>query len=414
MLNQIVTKKAISLLGKKSWIKYSPALSYKNFVNITYNNIERKIEEDNFQFSRFEEKKFKGKIGYKFASACDELIAKKLNDNIRRLFKIKPSDRHAIIKQTISLLKDSQPITIARLDIKNFYETIDRKKLVQYVINEWLLSHQSRIFLENWDKQLNEQNIEGLPRGMSLSSTLSEIRIRNFDKIMKYEKKVYFYARYVDDIIIFFTGNEDELKNITKKNLKETVEELSFNEDKCIFIYLGDKFKTQQNPEIDYLGYRIVFEREPHKVTEKRKIKVFISHKKIKKIKSRIRKSFTAYTRDRNFQLLVHRLKFLSGNQYIIGDIDRTKLKSGIYYNYPLITELEQLAELDSFYKKLLTCKSNKTILKALTMINNHVGLGDNSRKNQINSISFQFGFKKRVMNHFSTTISKKIKRCWL
>ena len=338
MLNQIVTKKAISLLGKKSWIKYSPALSYKNFVNITYNNIERKIEEDNFQFSRFEEKKFKGKIGYKFASACDELIAKKLNDNIRRLFKIKPSDRHAIIKQTISLLKDSQPITIARLDIKNFYETIDRKKLVQYVINEWLLSHQSRIFLENWDKQLNEQNIEGLPRGMSLSSTLSEIRIRNFDKIMKYEKKVYFYARYVDDIIIFFTGNEDELKNITKKNLKETVEELSFNEDKCI----------------------------------------------------------------------------LSGNQYIIGDIDRTKLKSGIYYNYPLITELEQLAELDSFYKKLLTCKSNKTILKALTMINNHVGLGDNSRKNQINSISFQFGFKKRVMNHFSTTISKKIKRCWL
>ncbi|MBF7953986.1 antiviral reverse transcriptase Drt3a [Rahnella victoriana] len=409
MLNQSISKKSLVLLGKKTWKKFDSDADYSEFIDKAFSRIEAGL--DDYKFTPFICKNLNGKKGYDFATAEDELIGRKLNDNMRRLFKVKPSDRHAIIRQTISLAKDSQPITIARLDIKNFYESINRQGIIKFVSEEWLLSQQNRIALKQWDQQLTAQGVLGLPRGMSISSTLSEIKIRNFDKAMKYEDGVYFYARYVDDIIIFYSGGIDELKRLLQTNLNNKASELKFNNDKCKFFHLNE-YSNDNVLELDYLGYKMIIETKPKKNTKKRNVKVFISDKKIKKIKFRIRRSFLSYTRDRNFKLLSERLRFLSGNQYIIGDIDRTKLKSGIYYNYPLITEFLQLKELDSFYKKLII-SSKSPITTAINMIKNHGGSMNNSRINHIHSISFHFGFSNRIMNNFSSSTSKKIKRCW-
>ena len=227
MLDQSVSEKAIKLLGINTWKKFQPGAEYTNFVANTYEQIEGKFSADEYQFSPFARKSFKGKDGWAFASAADELVAKKLNDNIRRLFKVRPSDRHAIVKQTIALAKDSQPVTIARLDIKDFYESLDRTSIVKFITEEWLLSHQNRMILKQWDRQLASQGIQGLPRGMSLSSTLSEIRIRHFDKQMKLDSEVYFYARYVDDIIVFYSGEQTQLESMMKQRLKASAKTLS-------------------------------------------------------------------------------------------------------------------------------------------------------------------------------------------
>ncbi|MCG5047144.1 RNA-directed DNA polymerase [Pectobacterium brasiliense] len=411
MLNQSISYKSIKLLGKNTWIKFDPKVDYNSFVSKSFGEVEKNFINGEYIFSIFNYREFNGKKGYDFSKAADELVCKKLNDNIRRLFKVKPSDRHEIVKQTISLAKDSQPITIARLDIKDFYESIDRKAVIKFVSEEWLLSQQNRAILKQWDKQLEMQDVVGLPRGMSLSSTLSEIKIRNFDRAMKYERGVYFYARYVDDIIIFYSGGVDDIKNILLCNLRKTASELMFNENKSKFYSLNE-ITLERFLEIDYLGYKILIEPNPKNNKAMRKVKVLISDKKVNKIKFRIRRSFCSYVRDRNFKLLSYRLKFLSGNQYIIGDIERTKLKSGIYYNYPLITDFDQLNELDFFYRKLLFC-SMAPICTAIKMIKNHGGSNSYIRYNQIKSISFKFGFHKRIMNDFSTKTSKKIKRCW-
>ena len=109
------------------------------------------------------------------------------------------------------------------------------------------------------------------------------------------------------------------------------------------------------------------------------------------------------------------RLKFLTGNQYIIGDIDRTKLKSGIYYNYPLLTTNFQLKQLDTFYQKLIISKAPH-IAKSMSMIKKHnstSGIKTNSRLQQIQRMSFSFGFEKKVMNSFDRKMSRKIKGCW-
>lgn len=411
MLDQSVSQKAIKLLGANTWRKFQPNADYANFVVETFEQIESKFASSNYKFSDFAEKTFKGKVGWAFASAADELVAKKLNDNIRRLFKVKPSDRHAIVKQTIALAKDSQPITIARLDIKDFYESLDRESIIKFITEEWLLSHQNRMILKQWHEQLTEQGIQGLPRGMSLSSTLSEIRIRNFDKQMKLDSNVYFYARYVDDIIVFYTGDSSALKTVMEEKLKATARELSLNQDKSKYIVLNVE-DSKDLEEIDYLGYKILVKSTPQNVCEERDVQVLISDKKVNKIKERVRKAFSAYNRDRRYNLLIARLKFLSANQYIIGDIDRTKLKSGIFYNYPLINKHKQLKELDAFYNKFINSRNGPAVT-AMNMIRNHGGPKDNTRLNQIRSISFQFGFTNRVMNNFTNDVNKKIKRCW-
>ncbi|NQZ05499.1 antiviral reverse transcriptase Drt3a [Idiomarina sp.] len=411
MLDQSFSEKAVKLLGINTWRKFQPSTEYTNFVANTYEQVEAKFNADEYQFCQFEKKSFKGKVGWAFASAADEIVAKKLNDNIRRLFKVRPSDRHAIVKQTIALAKDSQPITIARLDIKDFYESLDRESIVKFITEEWLLSHQNRMVLKQWDRQLASQGIRGLPRGMSLSSTLSEIRIRHFDKQMKLDSGVYFYARYVDDIIVFYTGEQSQLKSVMKHRLEASAKELTLNSDKSHYTVLNAP-ANEVSAEINYLGYKLRIKNNSNRRGVKRKVQVFISNKKVNKVKERVRRAFRAYSKDRRYNLLLARLKFLSANQYIIGDIERTKLKSGIYYNYPLINDHSQLKELDAFYQNFIN-SGKEPAFSAMQLIKRHGGVINNKRLRQIEAISFQFGFKNRLMNSFTNDLNKKIKRCW-
>jgi len=411
MLDQSFSEKAVKLLGINTWKKFQPSTEYTNFVANTYEQVEAKFNSDEYQFCQFEKKSFKGKDGWAFASAADEIVAKKLNDNIRRLFKVRPSDRHAIVKQTIALAKDSQPITIARLDIKDFYESLDRESIVKFITEEWLLSHQNRMVLKQWDRQLACQGIRGLPRGRSLSSTLSEIRIRHFDKQMKLDSGVYFYARYVDDIIVFYTGEQSQLESVMKNRLEASAKELTLNSDKSHYTVLNAR-ANEASAEINYLGYKLLIKNNSNKRRVKRKVQVFISNKKVNKVKERVRRAFRAYSKDRRYNLLLARLKFLSANQYIIGDIERTKLKSGIYYNYPLINDHSQLKELDAFYQNFINSRKEPAF-SAMQLVKNHGGVVNNKRLRQIEAISFQFGFKNRLMNSFTNDLNKKIKRCW-
>lgn len=411
MLDQSISKENIKNLSTNTWYKRNSSKDFDTFFEESFERLEAKLSRDSYSFSNFKLFNLMDKDTYDFTCPEDEIVCKKLNDNIRRLFKISTSDRHSIVKQVISLLKDTQPIKVLRLDIKEFYESIDREKTLDYVINEWLLSHQNRCILKCWDKSLTSLNIEGLPRGMSLSSTLSEIRIRPFDREVKKLSSVYYYARFVDDILIMFTGDSDELISNLKEILHKNSPELSFNhKTKLINLNSGE----QSNSKLDYLGYEIescgvVNQKNKHR---QRNVNVRISNKKINKIKHRVRRSFSSYASNRNYKLLISRLKFLTGNQYIIGDIDRTRLKSGIYYNYPLINDHSQVKELDNYYHKLINTSHGK-VKNAISHIESFDSKTGGSRLNQVKKLSFYFGFKHRVMNSFNRKESRNIKRCW-
>jgi len=411
LLNQSINEKNLKLLKGKTFQKFLKGNDSDSAFDAVFDVIQNKLLNESYIFDDFISKKVNGKDGFDCANASDELVLKKLNDNIKRLFKVRTSDRHAIVKQTISLLRDSQPISIIRLDIKNFYEEIDRQKVIQFVNEQWLLSHQNRMLLKSFNESTSLGGISGLPRGLSISSTLAEIGLRKFDSKVRKIKDVYYYGRYVDDMIIFCTRDPSEIIDEISKLLSDLNLNLSFNEKTYVF----NANKPTNNEEfIDYLGYKIIFETQP--LQEKsRKITVQISDKKIHKIKNRLHKAFRSYTRTRTFNLLEARLKFLTGNQYIIGDIERTKLKSGIYYNYPLITTKHQVKKLDTFYQKLLSSKAPHMI-KAMSLIKNHNksrGAKKHGRLQQLERMSFTFGYENKVMNSFNKKMSRKIKGCW-
>lgn len=411
MLNQTINKKNLKLLKGITFQKFQNGNDSDIVFDQVYESLSAKLSNDGYEFDDFVSKRVNGKDGFDCSNAEDELVLKKLNDNIKRLFKVRSSDRHAIVKQTISLLKDSQPISIIRLDIKNFYEEIDRKKIVNFVHDEWLLSHQNRMVLKSFNESSNIKDLKGVPRGLSISSTLAELGLRRFDSKVRQLKNVHYYGRYVDDMIVFCTCDPNIILKKVSQILTDLDLNLTFNEK--TFIFNAEDIKKEYE-NIDYLGYKIIFQTEPCQ-KKPRKITVQISDKKIKKIKDRLHKAFRSFNRTRTFDLLESRIKFLTANQYIIGDIERTKLKSGIYYNYPLITTKHQIKKLDEFYQSLLLSK-NPHIVRAITMIKNHnktTGSKKYSRFERLKRMSFTFGYENRVMNSFNQKTSKKIKGCW-
>lgn len=411
MLNQSVSEKNLELLKGKTFQKHFKGSCRERFVLDVYKDVASKLEGDRYVFDDFVKKTLNSKQGYDCANAADELVLKKLNDNIKRLFKVTTADRHEIVKQSISLLKDSQPISIIRLDIKNFYESLDRGKIVDFINDEWLLSHQSRGILKSFNESVSLLGIGGLPRGLSISATFSELRMRVFDREVRKLVDVYYYGRFVDDIVIFCIGSPEKTFNELKVILGGVTPELEFNNKTYIFD-ANEEYSSGSQSFVDYLGYRIKFSSVPER-EKPRELSVEISPKKINKIKRRIEKSFSSYNRTRTFKLLYARLKFLTGNQYIIGDIERTKLKSGIYYNYPLLTTSHQLHELDLYYQRLIRTKKGP-VSRAVGMIRNHSASGVQvSRYNRIKKISFVFGFENKVMNTFDRKLNRKIKGCW-
>jgi hypothetical protein len=242
----------------------------------------------------------------------------------------------------------------------------------------------------------------GLPFGLNISATLSEIYMKAFDRDIKKIDGIYFYVRYVDDILVFTYKEEnfyDEIKKILPKKL-------NFHEDskyKQKFIKLP--FKTSEG-SFDYLGYNFSIKNEQLITT--------IADIKIKKIKSRIIMSFINYFRDKNFQLLHQRIKFLSSNYYIrqenkdANEREVKKLKSGIYYNYKLMSvdKLEQLNDLDIFLQKTIYSKKGKFGKKVLRLLTQN-------QRNKLKKHSFRVGFEKKISHNFKETTLSEITKGW-
>ena len=180
-----------------------------------------------------------------------KLVLRKLNDNILRIYQVKQANRSLIIKQVITILKESSPYWILKTDIKNFYESIDRKSLLNKLKEDTILSYYSNLLLNKIDEHLNDCNLQGLPRGLSISSTLSEIYLRNFDRQIKMTSSIFYYARFVDDILIFCT-NREQASEIQKSLNASLPKGLKSNKLKTK-IYNSNRI-LESEPLI-YLGY---------------------------------------------------------------------------------------------------------------------------------------------------------------
>lgn len=138
---------------------------------------------------------------------------KQLQYNIRHAFKVKQDNRHSILTNIKAFLNSNIPVYIIRTDISKFYESIPQDKLKRMIFDNTLLSNKSKSFIngilmeyENIKDTSLATPMHGVPRGIGISSYLSEVYMRNIDSEISRRREVMFYARYVDDIFIILSA----------------------------------------------------------------------------------------------------------------------------------------------------------------------------------------------------------------
>lgn len=294
---------------------------------------------------------------------------KQLQYNLRNTFKVCPANcRHILVNVKI-FLNSKIPVYIIRTDIDSFFESIPQNKLKDLVLQESLLSPKSRSFVKgilNEYEQIKSKDASlaslpkgcGVPRGVGISSYLSEIYLRGLDRELSNRREVLYYARYVDDIFIILSGLdshktlEDYYKKITELCDREFGLKLKQPDasDKC---QLEDFYsKDRVNCYFNYLGYRLRLSKEGKKGLE---CNFFMKKEKLTRIKDKINKaishfnSLSKYDVKQAYKDLVDSLKYLTGN--ISLNRGKSGVKVGLYYSNDLLSEdgVNSLAGLTKF-----------------------------------------------------------------
>ncbi|MCU0350335.1 MAG: RNA-directed DNA polymerase [Flavobacterium sp.] len=342
----------------------------------------------------------------------NKLILRKLNDNIKRIYKDEQANRRIIISQVKTLLSETCPFWVIKTDIKSFYESIDRERLISKFHDDSMLSYQSMFLMKRIFENPLLVGKSGVPRGMNISATMSELYMRKFDRWVCTYDSVYYYARFVDDIIIFSNSLKDSLSLIENLNpqLNTLAEGLSINQKKTeLFdgktlenLDIKNGKKIRLNHKLDYLGYSFRIENVR---TKKRKLIVSIAEKKITKIKTRIIKALLDFSKNKDFNLLEKRIQFLTGNYSIRKSEEGNSLRAGIYYNYLQVTSHSVfIEELNQFLRKSIYSKRPNFGAK--------IGLS-NIQKSKLSKYCFLAGFEKKVFFEFSYIEMQQIIKCW-
>ena len=329
---------------------------------------------------------------------CQNLILRKIYQNIKRIYNVKQTDRNRIVQQIQMLLNSNKDYWVIRLDIKSFYESLNRNDILDRLYRQYRLSPLTVSLLQKlFDTPVIKES-SGVPRGLSVSSCLSELAMKYFDLYIKQSPGVYYYARFVDDIIIFCATKKymDDIWTVVPVKLQEL--SLFLNENKSYTI-CSEELKSKAK-QLVYLGYCF-----SHK---KDNISTDISPLKVDKIKTRIVKAFINVAKNGDVKLLVDRIKYLTSNYSIKSKMTLLPVKAGIYYNYKRI-DINSMAlnELDRFYQNILHSYHSKLGLKLSAT------LTDSDRK-LLKKYSFKYGFLHHTYHSFTPDRIHQIKKCWL
>ncbi|PLR94593.1 reverse transcriptase domain-containing protein [Bacillus sp. T33-2] len=348
----------------------------------------KKIENGKYQFTRLKHIDLPDNRRVYIPTIRDRLVIDYLKDALNNKYKIKYKNRDEIIQTLQAKLTIQKDYYIIRLDIKNFFSSIPHNKLL-YKLKKGALIPQSEYILI---KELLKRSPSGIPQGMSISNSLSEIYLEQFDMQMKrIDQRINYYCRYVDDILLIFNGDFGKKE---KENIKKKIEELlnfyglEHNSDKFI------ETPSQKNKPIqfEYLGYDFSL--------LKNKLYTSISSKKVNRLKRKINSCFDLYIKDKktknidNINLLIERLNVLTKSQFLIKKekyIRISTLKE--YYKLQFITsgfissykyadksqiegvcqEIDRLIiKRTNSLKTVITSRDSKRILYSISMYRNY------------------------------------------
>jgi len=321
-------------------------------------------------------------------------------------------------------MKECLSYNIFRYDIQNFYESIDRKLLLEKIIADGICTWQTILLIERFFYVLDICDIPGLPRGLAISGALAELRLLNFDKNTNHNNDVFFYGRFVDDILAVTSDrlSQKAFDDFVSEMLPEELalhdgEKRSFISVPAIHAAKKKNEPIQRFYDFSYLGYKIKVSNNSTMDlvlgSSRREVRVDLSDNKITKLQGRLIKSFTSYVasdqKADDFRLLKDRVRAITGNYEIRDPSTKVIIKTGIYYSYIHKNSDDDCAllKLDRFFRGLMFSKDiplSIRIQKALSL----------SRRKILIGYSFKSGFNNQRYHSFSYKRFEIIKRVWL
>ncbi|MCI2145723.1 MAG: RNA-directed DNA polymerase [Bacteroidales bacterium] len=346
---------------------------------------------------------------------------KNLQRSLRGLFDVKQANKHQIMSNVRLLLNTSRPLFIIRTDISGFYESIPQVPLLKKVDDNNLVNNKTKGMIHGILKEYNDQKDStkikadcGVPRGIGISSYLSEIYMHDIDEQIKNREEVIFYVRYVDDIFMILVGLPDK-KTILQyyKDLKTlflkyglALKNNDSTEKKCKLINF---YSSTADQEVTYLGYKIFMKKQPMKEL----VSTFkMSDDKFDRITKKIDAAFNHFEKVSMFDIkraekdLIDSLNLISGNYRLTKS--KAMVKAGLYYGSDLLTDFEDLENLTGYLRtKSITPYSE--VLKGTSDRTKYI----NRIEGKVQSIDFKRRWQERIMFKFNSKRLKEISN-WL
>lgn len=334
---------------------------------------------------------------------------KQLQHNIKRTFKIEMIGRHQILSSIKRLLNVKMPIYIIRTDISGFFESIPQERLLKKVLDNSLLSYKSKAFIKGIideyerikDTTLVAPRV-GVPRGIGISSILSEIYMKDIDNRLRSRREVIYYTRYVDDIFMIMTSLED-YKTIDDyyAALEVMFSEYGLSlkpktDAKCKLVKYSPK-EMFTPVSFDYLGYKLNMS-----VVNKILITSYtLSDKKKNRIAERINNAFAHFENLSKVDIKAARKDLIDSLNFITGNFRLSNAKHcakvGLYYNNDL---LDEISELDSYTSTLHAHPINPHAGSFRTVVERQAYI--DALKAKIDKIDFKARWENKTMYDFS------------
>jgi len=267
---------------------------------------------------------------------------------------------HFAIQDIFNELNSVPRIFVAEFDFKDFFGSINHEYLLKQLSeNAFLISKTDLMII----KAFLSQSGKGIPLGTSISLFLANVVCWKLDREL--ENEGVRFARYADDTIIWSKDYSKISKSfeIISNFSKETGIRINYKKSDGISLLQSQDMKSEflnTKDFIEFLGYRISTEFISIKDSSLKKIKKQISYLlycnliKPLKEKSIHPRNIPQNGKDKNFLSAIMEIRrYLYGNlteitlkKYLNGTYKVLTFK-GIMSFYPLITDIDQLKELD-------------------------------------------------------------------
>jgi len=322
--------------------------------------LEARVAADNIGFEGLKSSRIskggKTRVLVSTRSLDEVLVLRRMNENIRRAYGIKSPNKENLLRTLKQALSENVRKSILRVDIRSCFESISRKKVLDALKREGLVSYQTISLLDALFKRVDSLtpvvNRKGLPRGLAISATLAEIVLSEVEAQIRRLPGVYLVIRYVDDMVIVSSDVRSNLKRMVHDVLRQN--RLRLNSAKtrsyvvacncepdckhghacpCLKSCVCGKQDQEVSYSLEYVGYSLMFDKRNNK-DRSNEVQIRLSPAKVKKIKSRIFLATRDYIKSADIVLYEKRIKYLMSNFVVISGDGRRGLSTGLSYTH--------------------------------------------------------------------------------